>query len=115
MHIKENLPKLIGVNFKDGRKHDKCGFIAFHKCDGSSNVPQAKIGISLKCTNANSLEERYLLEAFRSSLARDLQSDFYDALIQGYTIQMNYYAGALNLIFKEGPFDDFYFLGGKNF
>ena len=62
MHIKENLPKLMEVNFKDGHKHDKCGFIAFHKQDdGSYNVPKAKIGISFKCVNANSLEENILL------------------------------------------------------
>ena len=32
----ENLPKLMEVNFKDGHKHDKCGFIAFHKQDDIS-------------------------------------------------------------------------------
>ena len=48
------------------------------------------------------MEDYYLLEAFRWLLETDLESEFYDALIQGYTIQiMHGDGGALDLLFKD--------------
>ena len=51
------------------------------------------------------MEDYYLLEAFRWLLETDLESEFYDALIQGYTIQIRHGdGGALDLLFN-GPDD----------
>ena len=51
----DNLPKLLSVGFKDEEdKHDKCGFIAYHKQDdGTYKVPEANIGINFEVNDIN--------------------------------------------------------------
>ena len=83
-----NLPKLLSVGFKDEDKHDKCGFIAFHKQDdGTYKIPEAKIGISFKLNDFNyeSVEEFTLHKAFCDSLMIDLQHSLHWCVITHFT------------------------------